>query len=342
MHAFFALAAAAFVVPAVLSAPTGASLDPAVFLQNGQDAQALNTEYLSLNSTDTCKDGQLACIDNSIAHCANSTWSLEPCSKSLSCFAMPSLKESGVVVSCTTNATAASIIEASGATGGVFANSTSNSVALPFDCDGDDESDASSSSSSTTSSVATATGKGASTTTDASSLITDSASATATATSSHGHKHAKTVTVTVIAGSGTVTLPSETFTLNPSQASSFLSSIATESGVSISTVRGSATSSVAASVTRTAHSTVATSIAETSGAAESTIVTFSSTSTDATASAMSTGAVSGFSSAPPVKVGSASASASSAASATSVPVISVGPVTTIILGSASTKATASA
>ena len=54
MHATLIALFATFLGSAVLSAPTG-SLDADTFLQNGQDAQILNTEFLSLNANDTCE-----------------------------------------------------------------------------------------------------------------------------------------------------------------------------------------------------------------------------------------------------------------------------------------------
>ena len=89
-------------------------LDASVFLQNGKDAQALNAVFANLSASDSCngmywtflsrmyltlplEDGEMACVSNSLAHCVNATWQLEACSKSLSCFALPSVREQGIV-----------------------------------------------------------------------------------------------------------------------------------------------------------------------------------------------------------------------------------------------------
>ena len=53
MHFTYAIASALFFISGVLGAPT-ASLDPAVFLQNGQDAQILNAEFAKLKPSDKC------------------------------------------------------------------------------------------------------------------------------------------------------------------------------------------------------------------------------------------------------------------------------------------------
>ncbi|TFK85206.1 hypothetical protein K466DRAFT_495176, partial [Polyporus arcularius HHB13444] len=118
MIAIFAALVSLALTPVVHSAPTS-SLDASVFLQNGKDAQALNAVFANISTSDSCNDGEMACVTNSLAHCVNATWQLEACSNSLSCFAMPSVREQGIVISCTTNATALAIISASGATGGI-------------------------------------------------------------------------------------------------------------------------------------------------------------------------------------------------------------------------------
>ncbi|KAI0747060.1 hypothetical protein C8Q80DRAFT_1256709 [Daedaleopsis nitida] len=257
MHTVYVALVSLLFSQVAFCAPAG-SLDADVFLQNGKDAQALNAEFATLKASDTCDDGEMACIKDSIAHCANATWKLEACPKTLSCFALPSVREEGTVISCTSNATALSVINASGATGGIAANSTTNSVNLPSDCDGDDESDDDNS----TQSASTASGTASATSTRShesthTASASDSESATAPSSTSsgksgNGNDNGKdsqaTVTVTVIP---TATLPSETFTLDPSDASSLLSSLATEPGVSITTIRHSVptTSSVSADAT---------------------------------------------------------------------------------------------
>ncbi|KAI0765261.1 hypothetical protein C8Q74DRAFT_1040174 [Fomes fomentarius] len=267
MRAFFATLVALLLGQISRCAPAG-SLDADVFLQNGKDAQALNAEFQTLKASDACDDGQMACIKDSIAHCANATWQLDACPKTLSCFALPSVREQGTIISCTSNATALSVINASGATGGIASNSTKNSVDLPMDCDGDDESDDTndnddddkdnSSSSVTVSISATASDnstRSRKSSHSATSTISESVSRPSATSSDKDEDSKVTVTVTVIP---TATLPSETFTLDPSAASSFLSSIATVSGVYITTIHGSAPS--AASITSIASASSVSSL----------------------------------------------------------------------------------
>ncbi len=115
MIAIFAALVSLALTPVVHSAPTS-SLDASVFLQNGKDAQALNAVFANISTTDSCNggfcipadmrpsklmlpltDGEMACVTNSLAHCVNATWQLEACSDSLSCFAVPSVREKGTV-----------------------------------------------------------------------------------------------------------------------------------------------------------------------------------------------------------------------------------------------------
>ncbi|OSD02710.1 hypothetical protein PYCCODRAFT_1410758 [Trametes coccinea BRFM310] len=224
-----------------LGAPM-ASLDADTFLQNGKDAQVLNAEFAKLNTSDSCNAGEVACLGASVAQCVNGTWQAEACPKSLFCFALPSVREEGTVISCTSNTTALSVISASGATGGIAANSTDDSVGFPTDCGDDDDEDGDDAGSSN--STVTATGTRVHTTASqtpsvSASFSASSADATATAAvSSTGTDDATEPTVTV-----TVTLPpasfstqfSETTTVDPAQASSFLSSIATDPNFSIVT-----------------------------------------------------------------------------------------------------------
>ncbi|KAG6902052.1 hypothetical protein C0995_005109 [Termitomyces sp. Mi166 len=109
----------------VLGAPTKAP-DAAMLLENGGAAQKLNTAYQTLKATDPCIDGDKACITGGIVSCQNGTWveGQGACSKSQACFALPSNQKAGTLVTCTTEKNALSAIEATGATGGIFGNST--------------------------------------------------------------------------------------------------------------------------------------------------------------------------------------------------------------------------
>ncbi|KAL1943869.1 hypothetical protein VTO73DRAFT_3687 [Trametes versicolor] len=246
---------------AVLCAPT-VSLDAATFLQNGMEAQILNAEFASLNASASCDSGEMACIGASVAHCVNSTWTQEACPKSLSCFALPSVREEGTVLSCTTNTTAFSVINASGATGGVAVKSTNGTVDFPMDCDDDDEEDAGDAQSSV---VSTASATGTHTRNSVSHTASVSATGTVAAssftsvpssTAESSNSGPVTVTVTVVPTSFSTEF-SETTTLNPSQASSFLSSIATDTNFSIETTIRGAAPTASASVTSDAASSSA-------------------------------------------------------------------------------------
>ncbi|KAI8986657.1 hypothetical protein BD414DRAFT_415931 [Trametes punicea] len=218
-----------------------ASLDADTFLQNGKDAQILNAEFANLDASDACKSGEMACMGASVAHCVNGTWTAEACPKSLSCFALPSVREKGTVISCTSNATALVVISASGATGGIVANSTADPVDFPMDCDGDDDNDNDGDDSDSSASVVSATGTrihiSASRTASASTTFSAGATSATSSASGTGDAAGATVTITVTAPApeSTSTQFVETTTLDPSQASSFLSSIATDTNISIVT-----------------------------------------------------------------------------------------------------------
>ncbi|KAH9887236.1 hypothetical protein C8Q73DRAFT_713304 [Cubamyces lactineus] len=224
------------VATVALGAPM-ASLDADTFLQNGKDAQILNTEFANLTASDSCTSGDLACLGASIAQCVNGTWQTEDCPKSLFCFALPSVREEGTVLSCTSNATALAVINASGATGGLFANSTDDSVDFPTDCDGDDGDDESNAQSSTTSLASSQTDEGQSSTAQAASTSFFTTTVPSSPTSAAGIDSSAdaTITVTVTAPASASTQFSETTVLDPAQASSFLSSIATDTNFSIVT-----------------------------------------------------------------------------------------------------------
>ncbi|KAH9849564.1 hypothetical protein C2E23DRAFT_352142 [Lenzites betulinus] len=205
--------------------------------------------------------GEMACIGSSVAHCVNSTWKAKACTKGLFCFALPNVREEGTVLSCTTNATALAVINASGATGSLAVlNGTDDSIAFPTDCDDDDEqttisvnataTHAHHSASQTASFSATGTFVSSVAT---SAAITDTlappaATGTLSVSATDGDSSATAVTVTVTAtvlptgSQGFSTDFSETTTLDASQAASFLSSIATDTNFSVvTTIRASAT-----------------------------------------------------------------------------------------------------
>ncbi|KAF9450212.1 hypothetical protein P691DRAFT_726450 [Macrolepiota fuliginosa MF-IS2] len=111
---------------AVYAAPT--SLDAATLLQNGQEAQTQNGVFRNLKASDPCEDGQVACIGKSIAKCQGTTWETNrgQCSRSQSCFVLPSVSRNGTAITCTSQKSALNLISATGATGGIFGNSSNS------------------------------------------------------------------------------------------------------------------------------------------------------------------------------------------------------------------------
>ncbi|KAF8067732.1 hypothetical protein FPV67DRAFT_1153321 [Lyophyllum atratum] len=109
----------------VLAAPTQ-PLDAATLLKNGQNAQKLNVAFQTMKETDPCTDEDKACMSEGVAVCRNGKWDAAQggCSKTQACFALPSVRETGTLVTCTSEKNALSAIQATGATGGIFGNST--------------------------------------------------------------------------------------------------------------------------------------------------------------------------------------------------------------------------
>lgn len=91
-------------------------------LQNGLEAQKLNAAFQTLNATDSCTNDDVACVDGSLALCRDNSWVTQDCPATLQCFAIPDVDQGGVTIGCTSPDTAAGLIEATGAQGGV--NST--------------------------------------------------------------------------------------------------------------------------------------------------------------------------------------------------------------------------
>jgi len=114
-----------FVSLLALSAPT--ALDASVLLQNGQTAQQLNAQFNNLQATDACSTGDTGCISGLSAQCSNGTWQTQKCpGGSRQCFALPSVRSNGTFIACTSKANALSLIDATGAQGGLALNTTSN------------------------------------------------------------------------------------------------------------------------------------------------------------------------------------------------------------------------
>lgn len=97
-------------------------LGAATLLQNGYEAQQLNTLFKTLEVTDSCNTGNKACLLGGVAICRNGVWSVGQgqCGKSQQCVALPSNTEKGILVTCTTEESAVKAFEESGAQGGLF------------------------------------------------------------------------------------------------------------------------------------------------------------------------------------------------------------------------------
>ncbi|TFK92276.1 hypothetical protein K466DRAFT_581998 [Polyporus arcularius HHB13444] len=88
-------------------------------LQNGKDAQALNSKFASLSANSKCTSGENACIGGAFAQCVNGKFVTTPCSGGLTCVALPLVNSAGTSVTCDTEADAADRIARTGATGGL-------------------------------------------------------------------------------------------------------------------------------------------------------------------------------------------------------------------------------
>ncbi|PBK98698.1 hypothetical protein ARMGADRAFT_986617 [Armillaria gallica] len=203
-------------------APT-ASLDASALLANGQAAQSQNVAFQNLSVNDTCSTGEVACISSEVAQCADNQWATSPCSGSSQCFALPSVRGNGTFLQCTSEKDATSVIDATGATGGIFGNGTDTS-------------------NSTTSGNST---DGNSTDTTSGTSIDDSGIVTVTVT--------LTPTATVFVS----TEVPVTTTLSPDQASSLLASLTGVAGGSVITVSPAASATDAEVATTAVSSSAA-------------------------------------------------------------------------------------
>ncbi|KAK0215728.1 hypothetical protein IW262DRAFT_1465444 [Armillaria fumosa] len=205
-------------------APT-ASLDASALLANGQAAQSQNVAFQSLSVNDTCSTGEVACISSDVAQCAGNQWATSPCSGSAQCFALPSVRGNGTFLQCTSEKDAISVIDATGATGGIFGNGTNTST---------------STSNSTTSANSTDTASG--TSVDDSGVVT------------------VTVTLTPTATVFVSTEVPVTTTLSPDEASSLLASLTGVAGGSVITA-SPAVSATDADVASSSAATIITLVA---------------------------------------------------------------------------------
>ncbi|KAH9974051.1 hypothetical protein BGW80DRAFT_1445075 [Lactifluus volemus] len=119
------------ILAASLASAVPIALDNTTLLSNAQQAEILNCEFQSLQTSDPCNTGETACIQNAFATCVNNAWQTQSCSQSKMCFALPQVRANGTFVACTSQNNAASIIAASGGIGSTNCSSLGNSV-VPF------------------------------------------------------------------------------------------------------------------------------------------------------------------------------------------------------------------
>jgi len=95
-------------------------------LQNGLDAQALNSKFQNLTASSACTAGESACINGQLAQCVGDTFALSSCSAPLQCVALPLVNKPGTSVTCDTLEDAATRINNTGAQGGLFGTGPDN------------------------------------------------------------------------------------------------------------------------------------------------------------------------------------------------------------------------
>lgn len=109
----------------VLAAPVNITISSDTFLQNGQAAQQLNAEFQNLTINDQCQSGQQACIAGAQATCnTGGAWEAVECPTNTECFALPNKKSNGTNLKCTSEQDALSLIQDTGAQGGIFGDNS--------------------------------------------------------------------------------------------------------------------------------------------------------------------------------------------------------------------------
>lgn len=84
--------------------PTSPSRRSSSWLQqNGPAAKALNDYYKTLNTSSSCNDGQVACINGQFANCYESRYLTWPCASDWTCAAIPNDSDAGTTTTCDTN-----------------------------------------------------------------------------------------------------------------------------------------------------------------------------------------------------------------------------------------------
>lgn len=113
----------------VFAAPVNNTVGGSVLLQNGLDAQNLNSQFSNMSITDPCQFGAQACISGAEAQCnSEGVWEAQQCpSADTQCFVVPNTKSQGTHLKCTTPQDALQLIQNTGAPGGICgSNSTAS------------------------------------------------------------------------------------------------------------------------------------------------------------------------------------------------------------------------
>jgi len=239
------------------------SLDNSTLLQNGQDAQRLNAEFLSLQQNATCNAGETACISGAFANCNGTAWQTQQCPADQQCFALPMVRNNGTFVACTSESSAQSIVSATGAQGGLVSTAIANST-VPFPIVN------------TTSSDQNTTSSGDDDDNEGDDDDCDSGDDNGDDDGGSTGDDNGTLTVTVtLPANGTATQPPQTQILPPAAASSLLSSLTASGSFSIVTVVSSSS----------APSAPASSLSAANGAARNGVVGSSDGASSGTPSA---------------------------------------------------------
>jgi len=110
------------------AAPVNNTVNSDTLLKNGHTAQHLNTKFKDLSINDQCTNGQEACISGALAKCDNAgKWEAEQCPSNSQCFVLPDVRSEGSKLRCVSEQQASSLIQASGAQGGVFGDNSTDS-----------------------------------------------------------------------------------------------------------------------------------------------------------------------------------------------------------------------
>ncbi|KAJ6591633.1 hypothetical protein DFH09DRAFT_1417541 [Mycena vulgaris] len=102
-------------VPAASTSPAASGFK----LQNGLDAQKLNSQFKTLTSSSSCTDGEQACVGTAFAQCVSGSFVLTPCSAGTICAALPLVNKPGTSITCDTTSDVGARIAAAGVVGGI-------------------------------------------------------------------------------------------------------------------------------------------------------------------------------------------------------------------------------